>query len=111
MLHRALALLLLFIPALAAADSLPIVADTHTRYLANASSGVLQFVMVTHRSDVCGIPVAGCKGFASFELSGIPTGAPVDKAQLRVWVTQAYKPGVIDVAPVLGPWTEAGLTG
>lgn len=35
--HRILALPFLLIPALAAADSLPIVADTHTRYLKGAA--------------------------------------------------------------------------
>ena len=48
--------------------------------------------------------------FLRFDLGALPTGVPIDRAILRVWVAAVNDPGPIDIRPIAGAWTEATLS-
>jgi len=52
----------------------------------------------------------GTTAFIQFNLSGLPTGASVNKATLRLYVDGVLASGSFDVFPVNGAWSESTLT-
>jgi len=52
----------------------------------------------------------GATTFIQFKLSGLPPGASVSKATLRLYVDAVAKGGSFDVFPVNGAWSENVLT-
>jgi len=48
--------------------------------------------------------------YMKFDLSSLPVGASVQLATLRLYVDALVTPGIFDVFPVLGPWSEDKLT-
>ncbi|MEO5738965.1 MAG: DNRLRE domain-containing protein, partial [Vicinamibacterales bacterium] len=48
--------------------------------------------------------------FLQFDLSTLPSGVPVNKAMLRLWVSAVNDPGPVDVHAVLAPWGEETLS-
>jgi N-acetylneuraminic acid mutarotase len=53
---------------------------------------------------------AGSTGYVQFNLSGIPTGATVTKATLRLYVDLVISNGTFDVYQVNKSWSESALT-
>ena len=48
--------------------------------------------------------------YMKFNLVPLPTGASVQRATLRLYVDVLVSPGIFDVFPVLGEWSENTLT-
>lgn len=48
--------------------------------------------------------------YMKFDLPSLPVGASVKLATLRLYVDALVTPGIFDVFPVLGPWSEDKLT-
>ena len=48
--------------------------------------------------------------YMKFDLVSLPTGASVQRATLRLYVDVLVTPGIFDVFPVLGEWSEGTLT-
>lgn len=48
--------------------------------------------------------------YLKFDLSSLPKGASVERAVLRLYVDALVQPGIFDVFPVLGEWSEGTLT-
>lgn len=49
--------------------------------------------------------------FLRFDLSVLPTGAAIEQATLRLWISKASTPGMIDLHLVTSAWDEDTLTG
>ena len=114
----ALSLLLSIICAMAAiADTIPVIADTHTRHLSSAVYGRAAVTTVKSSASGSGVlrraagcdPTSQCMGFAGFDFSALPVSATIQKATLRIWVDKVWDGGTVDVFPVLGPWGENSL--
>ena len=48
--------------------------------------------------------------YMKFNLASLPMGATVQRASLRLYVDVLVTPGIFDVFPVLGEWSEGTLT-
>ena len=48
--------------------------------------------------------------YMKFNLSSVPTSASIQRATLRLYVDALVTPGMFDVFPVLGDWSENTLT-
>jgi len=55
-------------------------------------------------------PGRDSQAFVRFDLSSLPDGATIDKAVLRLWVSDVDHGGTVEVAPALAPWKEKALT-
>src|SRR5262245_46067775 len=53
---------------------------------------------------------ATLRAFVRFDLSSLSSGAPIDKASLRLWVQNLGTAGTIDIVPVLSAWQESTIT-
>jgi len=115
----ALCTLLGFIGATAAlADTIPVIADTHTRQLSSAVFGRAEVISVKSTTSGSGVlrrgagcdPTSQCMGFAAFDFSALPVSATIQKATLRIWVDKVWDGGTVDIFPVLGPWDENSLS-
>jgi hypothetical protein len=94
-----LAVLVSFLSAAGLAQA-PAVADTYVASSApttNNSTGSLLAVQ------------SGVTSYIGFSLAGMPTGAVVNRATLRLFVDGVTTPGSFDVYQVNGGWTETGL--
>jgi len=88
------------------AETLVVSADAQTRSRpARARCGVGQGIAV--RNDG---PGDEARGYVRFDLSPLAEGASVDKAVLRLFVSDVDRDGTILVAPALEAWSEATLT-
>lgn len=103
--------------AVAGADTLPVVADSHVS-AAQASTGEDRDApgsapLVRVRYQPAG-PVSGeLSGYARFDLSAlpeIPPGSGIEAATLRVWVDAVTIPGDLNIAPVLAAWDERTIS-
>jgi hypothetical protein len=52
----------------------------------------------------------GAAAYLRFNLAGVPAGASVDKAMLRLYVDAVVKGGTFDVYQINSPWLESTLT-
>jgi len=50
------------------------------------------------------------RAFARFDLASLPDHAHIDKAVLRLWVTEVSCGGKVEIVPVLEDWHEWGVT-
>ena len=48
--------------------------------------------------------------YLQFELSSVPSGVPINRASLRIWVLAVNDPGPVDIYVVAGPWNEETLS-
>jgi hypothetical protein len=110
--NRALVALVLCIALSdAGADTLNVAADAFTNSKKSTHTfGLLPGMTVSNNSYCTLTTGATCTGFARFDLAPLPTGAVVDKAVLRIWVSAVVTPGNIDVVRVLEPWQEDTIT-
>ena len=103
-------LLLLWSAEPSGADTLNVTADSQSNSAApmlTAGSATTVAVGAGRRRPEA--PAGQQRGFARFDLTPLPAGAPLARAMLRLWVTQVDAAGVVDVRPVLEPWSEAAL--
>ena len=91
-------LLFLAIPMLAQA---PPSADT---FVSNTTP------TLNYGSSITLIVGSGTTSYMQFNLSGIPIGASVNKAMLRLYVDGVSKNGSFDVYQLNGSWSEGKLT-
>ena len=96
----------LALAAPAAADTLPVQADSQVNLTAVAAKGGILTTISVKNS----LPGVAYRGFARFDLSALPSGLPVTKASLRLWPNLVTTEGNIDVVAILDPWEEATLT-
>ena len=96
----------LALAAPAAADTLPVQADSQVNLTAVAAKGGILTTISVKNS----LPGVAYRGFARFDLSALPSGLPVAKATLRLWPNLVTTEGNIDVVAILDPWEEATLT-
>lgn len=100
------------------ADTVPVVADTHTRHLSSTVYGRAAVITVKSTTSGSGLLRRGagcdatsqCMGFAAFDFSALPVSATIQKATLRIWVDKVWDGGTVDVFPVLGTWDETSLS-
>jgi hypothetical protein len=96
----------LLLAAPARADTVVAWADAQTNSAAPAARGGRFITMYVRNRP----PGGEYRAFINFDLDPIPSGATVDRATLRLWVSSIPYAGQVDVVPVLGPWDEATLT-
>jgi len=106
------------LPALASADTMPVISDTYTRDLTADVNGKLQQISVKNAPSAVAVarrtsclPNSACSGLARFDLSLLPAGTTVERAQLRMWIFKVRDAGSVDILPVLGEWDEETLSG
>lgn len=106
LIRTAAATLALLIPAIALADTAPLVGDTYI------NPGV-----ANNYGNLPGIDVGGSsssQGLLLFDLTRLPagvTGSSVSSAKLRIYVDTVTTPGAIDISAANAAWSESSVNG
>ena len=91
---------LLAAPAVSSAQAPPAADSFIVKTLPTANYGSSSILAVQN----------GVTSFIRFDLSGVPAGASLEKASLRLFVDAVKAPGAFDVFPLATPWNEHQVT-